>query len=120
MFTNYIRVSPKVHTSLRAASERWLTIQSRAVELGFKKPSFLKVFLKETSKAQMPNLGFWVFWCRGPNLINKPHIKILMVICEIHQFHLRFSRATWCSSSLTGDLNRARSSWGSDWGFKKF
>ena len=25
------------------------------------------------------------------NLINKPHINILIVICDIHQFHLHFS-----------------------------
>jgi len=57
----------------------------RTVELGFE------------------NLGFWVFFILC-SLINKRHVKILIVICEIHQFHLHFF--TWCSSpSLTGDLS---------------
>ena len=34
------------------------------------------------------------------NLINKPHIKILIVICEIHQFHLHFSHGVLLLRSL--------------------
>jgi len=41
-------------------------------------------------KPQKPNFGFLVFFILC-NLINKPHIKILIVICEIHQFRLHFS-----------------------------
>jgi len=38
------------------------------------------------------------------NLPNKPHIQVLIVICEIHEFHRHFF--TWCSCpSLTGDLS---------------
>ena len=38
------------------------------------------------------------------NLPNKPHIQVLIVICEIHEFHRHF--LTWCSyPSLTGDLS---------------
>jgi len=63
-------------------------IVSRAVELGFKRPRFFQVFKNlKTSKAQFMFLCFFIM-C---NLINKPHVQILIVICEIHQFHLHCS-----------------------------
>jgi len=44
-------------------------------------------------------LGFQVFFI-SCNLINKPHIKILIVICEVHQFRLRFSHGVLLLRSL--------------------
>jgi len=64
---------------------------------------FVKVIIKtfKNSKAQLVFKGFFIL----SNLINKFNIKILIVICEIHQFH-HFTR---CSSpSLTGDLSLVR------------
>jgi len=56
-------------------------ILTRAVQLGF-----------NNLKPQKPSLGFLVFliYCVT---INKDHIHILIVICEIHRFHPHF---TWC------------------------
>jgi len=40
----------------------------------------------DDARAQKPSFGFFTL-C---NLINKPHSKILIVICEIRQFRLHF------------------------------
>jgi len=53
----------------------------RTVELGFE------------------NLGFWGFFTLC-SLINKRCVKILIVICEIHQFHLHFSHGVLLLRSL--------------------
>jgi len=45
-------------------------------------------------------LGFSGFFFISCNLINKPHIKILIVICEVHQFRLRFSHGVLLLRSL--------------------
>jgi len=72
--------------NLQIAALRLLTYSTvhelRAVELGFRKPRFLG-FQKniKISKAQFRFLFFFIL-C---NLINRPHIKILNVIGEIHQ-----------------------------------
>jgi len=52
-----------------------------AVELGFKKPTFKKLL-----KTQQPNLVYLGF--------------LLIVICEIHQFHLHFSHGVLLLRSL--------------------
>jgi len=50
----------------------------------------------KTLKAQFRFLGF-SFLC---NLINKPYIKILIVICEILQFHNHFLHGVLLLRSL--------------------
>ena len=52
----------------------------------FKKPKNLKAQFR-----------FLILLC---NLINERHVQNLIVIYEIHQFHLHFSVFTWCSSSF--------------------
>jgi len=66
-------------------------------EFGYKKRSFFR--FKKRIKPRKPNVGF-----RGVfilcTLLNKPRIKILIVISEVHQFHLRFSHGILFLRSL--------------------
>jgi len=53
----------------------------------------------------MFNLGFLGF-IFIVNLLNKLQIHIFIVIFEIHQLHLDFSRDNQCSSSLNASHSR--------------
>jgi len=82
---------------------------SRALELGFKNVGFqvLKTFNPPPPKrAQFRFLVFLFLLC---NLINKPYIQIITVICEIHQFHRHFSHGVLLLT-LNGDLSLVRHS----------
>jgi len=75
-----------------------LNVFSSAIELGFKKLRFFNVFKNnlKTLKAQFRYFRLFIL-C---NLISKPHIKNLIVICDIHQFHLHFSHGVLLFRSL--------------------
>jgi len=64
---------------------------------GFKNLVFFRFFKPKTSRAQFKFLKVFFILC---DLINKPHIKILIVICEIHQFHLHFSHGVLLLRSM--------------------
>jgi len=70
--------------------------QPKAVELGFKIPGF------ETS-----NLGFLRFFILC-DLLNKSHIKILIVIYEIHHLYLHFSHVFFSFGVWTFVLSKMR------------
>jgi len=59
---------------LRAAPFAW------PAELGFKKPSFFGFLKHKTSKGQFRFLKFFLFLLC--NLLNKPHIQVLIAICD--------------------------------------
>ena len=83
---------------LHSLPDTQITIFTRAVELGFYKRRFLGFKkLKKISKAQFSFLRLLKIFLLC-NLIKKRYIQILIVICEIHQFHLYFSVFTRCSS----------------------
>jgi len=73
-----------------------------------KKTIFNKKKLLKTSKANF-GCSFLLY-----NLINTPNIQILIVICEIHQFHLHFSHGallrsleiSLCRGSRIGDRSQ--------------
>jgi len=59
--------------------------------MGFKKQGFIR--FKNLKNLKSPVYVFILL----RNLINKPHIQILIVVCDIHQFHHHFFHAVFFS-----------------------
>jgi len=99
LMKQHSRISHDVNrrTRSRSASSFTLTLlHTSAVELPFKNVALKKPF--KTSKAQFRSFRFLFLLC---NLINKPHIQIWIVICEICQFRRHLSHGVLACTLFT-------------------